>query len=254
MTPEQLLFTDRAGRSAQLADVIDDGLDGGYDARLPALVELMRTGAPYHRLLACLVLASWNVDAGLEALIAWARAPDATPWRDQPVSVDRRLDVDDAFARLADALRASLIASDGAASAMQVDAARALLGLAGHRFLGSSLTAALGRDALATRCLDELDGAIAACVAGVPERALELAVQAAELIGVLARHRDDAAAAHARALVARAPGERALVELAGALGRASGRATRAALDDLAAASAGPRVDAAVAQALARRVR
>ena len=66
---EALLFTDREGRRGQLQDIIDDGLDGGYENRIPALVELLNYGEPYHRLLACVMLTSWGHPLGFQILI-----------------------------------------------------------------------------------------------------------------------------------------------------------------------------------------
>ena len=42
---EQVLYTDRDGERALLTEVISDGIEGGYEDRLPQLRELCEHGA-----------------------------------------------------------------------------------------------------------------------------------------------------------------------------------------------------------------
>jgi hypothetical protein len=108
MSPAELLFSDAEGKPTSLEDLIDDGLDGAYRDRVPALIELLHGGAPRDRLYACMVLTAWGVADGFTALIGWAEHPGSAPWADHPVEIDRRHGVDAAFERLADAVRSSL--------------------------------------------------------------------------------------------------------------------------------------------------
>jgi hypothetical protein len=69
MSPAELLFNDAEGKPTSLEDLIDDGLDGAYRDRVPALIELLHGGAPRDRLYACMVLTAWGVADGFTALI-----------------------------------------------------------------------------------------------------------------------------------------------------------------------------------------
>lgn len=103
MSPAELLFSNAEGKPTSLEDLIDDGLDGAYRDRVPALIELLHGGAPRDRLYGCMVLTAWGVADGFTALIGWAEHPGSAPWADHPVEIDRRHGVDAAFERLADA-------------------------------------------------------------------------------------------------------------------------------------------------------
>lgn len=65
---DALLYTDREGDATSVADLIDDGLEGGYEDRIPALRQLCVDGPPDHRVEACEVLVAWSDPVGLEAL------------------------------------------------------------------------------------------------------------------------------------------------------------------------------------------
>jgi hypothetical protein len=79
MSPAELLFSDAEGKPASLEDLIDDGLDGAYRDRIPALIGLLRDGAPRDRLYACMVLTAWGVAEGFTALIGWAEHTGSAP-------------------------------------------------------------------------------------------------------------------------------------------------------------------------------
>ncbi len=104
---EQVLFTDNEGNKSSLKHIIDDGLDGEYLERIPALVELLDSGSPIHKLLACIVLTSWGCKEGFEAVVLWASNPNDSPWVKSPVSFDRLYGADDAFENLVGALKTS---------------------------------------------------------------------------------------------------------------------------------------------------
>src|SRR6185295_5499007 len=90
MSSAELLFSDAEGKPTSLEDLIDDGLDGAYRDRIPALIGLLRDGAPRDQLYACMVLTAWGVAEGFTVLIGWAEQPGSAPWADHPVEIDRR--------------------------------------------------------------------------------------------------------------------------------------------------------------------
>jgi hypothetical protein len=108
-TAAALLFSNAEGNPISLEDLIDEGFDGTYRDRIPAMVALLRGGGPRDRLYACQVLTAWGIAEGFDALIAWAQHPDAVPWAGQLIEIDRRQGADAAFERLADAVRCSLL-------------------------------------------------------------------------------------------------------------------------------------------------
>lgn len=230
MSPEELLFQDRRGKRIQLEDLIDEGLDEDYSDRIPELVRLLEEGESAHRLAAAVVLASWGVAAGLEAVISWAR--QGPPWASGQAGVERLFGEDDTFARLADALRTSRLLGR-ADPALRQQAVEALLSIYERRYFGRSLANLLLMDpALAEAC----EGAVAQAA----ERALraldegkghqDMALQIAALIGPLARFSDERATALGRGVLGRGP--RVARELAAALAEGRGRGTRELLEEL----------------------
>jgi hypothetical protein len=256
---ERLLFTDRDGSPAQLEDVIDDGLDGVYEDRVDGLVEVMGSGQPYHRLLACQALTSWGDARGFEQLIQWADDPDGAPWADRPVTFDRVYGADSAFETLANALWASFRSEPGVSiRPLQVRAARALLGVVHERYVGRWLALAIVRDteveaAVSPQVRDAVQAALEGVRAG-RQVGFDLAFQVASLLLALARVDDAGTAAFAGELIAvGGTSDRMAKELADSLGRGTGPATLDALDRLAA-SRGAVVSADVAAARTRRTR
>ncbi|HWU88163.1 MAG TPA: hypothetical protein VN253_12840 [Kofleriaceae bacterium] len=188
ITPEQLLFTDAAGHSTSLENLIDDGLDGAYRDRVPGFVELLHHEDPRLQLYACRVLVSWGVAEGFERLSAWASAPDRVPWAAAPVEVDRHHGVDAAFERMADAVRASLILDETPElCARQITAARVLLSLYDRKYFGVTLmvvaASASIRDACAGATLAAAEAAVQRSTA--PPESFDLAAQAAALLAVV---------------------------------------------------------------------
>ena len=257
-TPAELLFRDAAGNPSSLEDLIDDGLDGAYRDRVPALVALLRDGAPRDRLYACMVLTAWGVADGFSTLITWAKQPSSVPWADQPVEIDRRHGVDAAFERLADAVRSSLqLDSTPDLLRDQQAAARALLELYDRKYFGQAMQVVASDVAIRTACADAILAAATAAVRGsahAPPEPFDLGWQAALLLSPVARIDDDRAAALAGELLREHPGNtRVAREVALSLGRGAGAATQRVLEQLAASSV-PAIANDAAAALTRRSR
>jgi hypothetical protein len=202
-----LLTTDRNGEPVSLDELISDGLEGGYEDRLPGLRELCVGGDAQ----ACQVLVAWSDPVGLATLTRWAQ--DGA-------------DID--FAPLVDAIRiGKYTATD---DTDRIVAVRALLGLADREPIGEALNDAIpGDDAFITAVADALRGAI--------ERSLDRGgaalTEAAALVVPLARVDDDGAAALAARLRKRDKrNKRLLAHLAAAMGQGRGPATLAVLEDL----------------------
>lgn len=258
-SPEDLLFRDRDGDRASLQDVIDDGLDGGYDDRFPALEELLRTGTPEQRLYAAAMLTSWGQRAGFDALTSWAADPDATPWAGAPVTYSRISGADAAFELLADALRTSYLSEpsdEGGIRPLQVEAAKALVRLADSYDFDRVLLVALVKDPEVTRQVAgdlkaAIDSAIAKLEAG-EDVGFDLATQTAGLLAPLARA-DDAAAAQAaeKLLDLRPTSRRTLLELVDSLANGSGPDTHRVLERLRESDS-PEVHEAAERAIAGR--
>ena len=138
---EDLLYTDRDGNRAPLFEVIDDGVDGGYEDRLPALRELCEENIE-----ACQLLVASSDPVGLQALIRLARA-NAT-----------------AVESLADPLRTGArTVRDPRAAELRVEAARALLAIADQHPFDEQLRDALLADpAMTARVVVDLREAISA--------------------------------------------------------------------------------------------
>jgi hypothetical protein len=231
VTPEELLFTDNAGKRLPLHDVIYDGLDEDYSARHGELARLIETGTPDQRLDAATMLASWGVPAGFAAITTWARDPDKVPWAGDPVSVDRFSGADSAWELLADTVRISgeIDHRSADSDAARDRATKAMLGIYDRRSFGRSLM--------------------------TDTTEFDLATQAAWLIGGLAIVDDEHAAMASQALIKGHAGSRdrtrMLQELAYSLGFGTGAYTKAVLEALAGAP-GDDVQAEARKALGRR--
>jgi hypothetical protein len=257
-SPDDLLFRDRDGNSAPLQEVIDDGLDGGYEDRIPALEELLRNGTPEQRLYAAVALASWGQRPGFDALISWASEPGSAPWAGAPITYSRISGADAGFELLADALRASYLskaADRGGIRPLQVAASKALLGLADSHDFDRTLLVALVKDPEVTALVADdlkaaLDAALTKLEAG-ENPGFDLATQTAGLLAPLARV-DDAAAAHiAERLVKLRPSDQRMVrELVDSLAEGRGSATLHVLESLRSLEI-PGLDAEVDRAIAR---
>jgi hypothetical protein len=256
-SPETILFTDKNGNTASLEEVIDDGLDGGYEHRIPALGELLQSGSPYHQLLACIVLTSWGELSGFEAIIKWASNTATVPWAKEVVSVDRIYGADDSFERLADAVKTSYWNDENLElRKRQREAASSLLKLHADYYFGRTLSLALLKDPVwQTARQDEVAGPIEISLQAIQrgkQLGFDLAFQTASLLLVLARANDELTADFAERLLAQCQtNKRMLRELVSALGDASGRATLRTLYKLKRVG-DPVVEAEADQALSRR--
>ena len=161
-SPEQLLFTDTDGNPTQLQDLMDEGLDGGYEDRIPELIELMEYGEPVHRLWACMLLTGWGHERGLEQVARWARDPDSTPWASRPVDFDRIYGAGSSFASLADAVRTSFRSTSAPSlKLLQIKAIEALLDASSSHFVDRDLDMARHRVVLAGEQLQHMFGQMA---------------------------------------------------------------------------------------------
>ena len=255
--PEQILFTNNKGEVSSLEDIIADGLDGEYTDRIPALVELLESGSPYHRLMSCIVLTSWGHLLGFKAFISWASNPNSAPWSQEPVSVDRIYGADDAFENLADALKTSYWNDTTVElQKMQREAAEALLNIYSDYFFGQTLALALLKDPIwqssrQNKIVNTLESCIHIIKSG-KKIDFDLPYQTAWLLLVLAPVNDNLTAEFAERLIIECPeNNRMLRELALALGDAKGPGTLQTLNKLKSIS-GPAVTAEVNRVLSRR--
>jgi hypothetical protein len=254
---EALLFTDREGRRGQLQDIIDDGLDGGYENRIPALVELLNYGEPYHRLLACVMLTSWGHPLGFQILIDWASNSEDVPWKQAPIVYERISGADSAFEMLADAVRTSFYCKENESlKQWQIAALKALLGVYHRYYFGRTLALAIVRGKeIAVALNSEIKAAIETSLAMLQQRTpleLNLAFQVASLLIPLAPLEDTATADYANQLISSCHNEeRILRELANALGDGNGAATLTTLKHLKTLKM-PALDRDVENAIARR--
>lgn len=235
--PETLLFTDRDGERGQLQDIIDDGLDGGYEHRVPQLIDLLAQGEDEHQLWACVTLVSWGHETGFDTLIAWADDPASVPWTSGR-----------GFGDLADAVRTSFYCEPSPQLLeWRRNAVLALLRVADRQPVSPGLALVLSRDeALAAAAEGELRAAIARALdrlSGDAPVDSGLANQVASLLMPLARLDDLAAATYAdRLLEVKPRGQRVLRELADALGQGTGPATLNSLERLASRGIGDHVE------------
>ncbi|MBD2514353.1 hypothetical protein H6G93_04900 [Nostoc sp. FACHB-973] len=257
--PEELLFTDREGNRGQLQDIIDDGLDGGYEDRIPGLINLLNSGEPYHQLLAAVMLTSWGHPAGFQKLIDWAANSQNVPWKEAPVVYERISETDSAFEKLADALNTSYYADDNQKlKQWQIDAIKALLGIYYQYYFGRTLALAIVRDKeIAKAVKNEIIAAIEASMQILQQHTslgFDLAFQVASLLIPLTPIDDNLTANYANKLISKySQNERILREIANALGDGKGEATLATLQHLRTLKM-PALVRDVENAIARRSR
>ena len=238
LNPEELLFTDHEGTRGQLQDIIDEGLEGGYEDRLPALVDLLASGEPHHRLLACIMLTSWGHPVGFRTLIDWASNPSKVPWIDESIVYDRISGADSSFEMLADALMTSYYCENHhALKPLQTAAAKALLSVYHSHYFGRTLALAIVFDKqVAAAVKDEICSAIEASMATLRQHkpvGFDLPFQVACLVIPLASLNDSAAASCADQLILDYPQhQRMLGELLNGLVNGKGSYTLASLQRL----------------------
>jgi hypothetical protein len=246
---DDLFHTNLDGEPAMLVDVMDDGLDGELDDRIPALRRLLAEGDAEERLSAARLLVAWADPAGIEALLHWAAHEDESPG----AAVNRFTGGDATFARLADALRTSQYSVRAAEhEALRIAAGRALLELVEAHDFERELGAAV----------NPVRGPLAPDIRRAAERAIEalddqpgfdLGTQAANLLMPLAREDDAGAAALAERLIDAAPKDsRMLREIVDGMAAGAGAATLAVLRRLTDDARDPAVRADADAALKRR--
>ncbi|MBD2505135.1 hypothetical protein [Anabaena azotica] len=255
--PEELLFTDSEGQRGRLEDIIDDGLDGGYEDRIPALINLLNSGEPYYRLLACVMLTCWGHPSGFQQIIDWASHTENVPWKESPVVYERLSGSDSAFEMLADALNTSYYCDEEPIlKQWQIAATKALLGIYHHYYFGRILALSIVRNKeVAIAVKHEVITAIEASIVILQKPkpvGFDLAFQIACLLIPLTPLDDDAAANYANQLSYQYPkNERVLREIANALGDGKGQATLATLQHLKTLQI-PSLESDVEKAINRR--
>lgn len=236
--PENLLFKDLEGKQAQLQDVIDDGLEGEYEHRVPALVELLDCGEPYYQLLACVMLTSWGNYSGFQKLIDWASNPENIPWKDMLVVYERISEADSAFEMLADGLKTSFYCQENQKlEQLQIEAIKALLSIYHQQYFGRTLALAIVRNkSVASNVKNEIIAAIKTSMAILQQNRpmeFDLAFQVASLLTPLAHLDDRITAFYANQLINNySQNERVLRELTYILGGGKSSATFEVLQHL----------------------
>lgn len=236
--PEQILFTDNDGNKSSLEDIIDEGLDGEYQERIPHLTELLHSGSPLHKLLACVVLTSWGRHEGFETIILWSSNPKEVPWMEAPVSYDRFYGVDDAFEKMAEALKTSYWnESNDELIKMQRNAAASLLEIYTHYYFDRTLALALLKDSIwQTSWKDEVAEKIRLCISQIEKGEhsdFDLSFQTASLLFLLAAVDDRLTAQFAQQLMTLCnTNTRTLKEIIAALATADGAETLKILQKL----------------------
>lgn len=254
---EKLLFTNNEGKKEQLQDIIDDGLDGEYDERIPNLVQLLKDGEPNHKLMACVMLVSWGNSEGFGSLIKWVSNPDAVPWKKQTEVYDRIYGADSAFELLADALKTSYYnEANNALEKNQLSVSRAMLKLNHKCFFGRTLALAISfkkniNEILTNDVALAIEKSIAALKVN-QKTEFGLAFQTASLLLALTPFDDSLAAKYSNELIDMFPDRpRVLRELVNALVDGKGEETLKVLSRLKNIGI-PEVELEVENALSRR--
>lgn len=255
--PEELLFSDLEGNRVQYEDVIDEGLDGGYEERIPALIELLVSGEPYYQLLSCGMLTSWGHPSGFKKLIEWASNPGKAPWNETPVDIDRFTGADSAFELLAEALETSSYCDDEPELLKwQISAIKALTGIYHQSYFDRTLALAI------INCkidIEEVHSEIISAIKASLDRLerkdkidFDLSFQIASLLMPLVRIDEQAAADYANLLLANYPDNtRMLMELSNALAKGTKSSTYKILENMMKLS-NPMLKKEVEKALSRR--
>jgi hypothetical protein len=253
---QRLLFTDFDGRPADPDSVVNEAFDDPRHAeRVPRLVAVLRDPAakPYDRFMAAYALTKWGEEAGYRAVREAAEAPDGAPWIGY--SIDRRFQVDDTFAQLAEAVGDSEELADAKGTdAARLEALRSLVRIADSTWFDRNLAGALDRRSLPA-VLDEIPPVVARALPLVTEHrdrlAFDLATQLAGLAGAVVTVDEPLAVRLADAIVDADPGPRALRELTDVVGRGTGEESLI-LGERLRLGGTPEVAAAVDEALASR--
>lgn len=234
-----LLFEGLNGDRVAFEDVMDDGLDGGYEERVPALVSLLSSAdSAEHQVLGAALLIAWGQRAGFDSTIHWLKHPPEAPWSPMSSSVSSdRFPMNDALPVLVDAARTSLWNDESQElRSMQGELLHSILELAQRTYLGPNIGLTVARSELLNAELHgDLISAVNGCLVALGEphddAGFDLAMQAARLILALARTDDEAAANAASELLALRPRELVVREVVQSLGEGDGPATAALLEE-----------------------
>ncbi|MEV4440461.1 hypothetical protein AB0K09_15840 [Streptomyces sp. NPDC049577] len=226
----ELLGTDFDGRPT---NDIDDVIFGAFDEpahrdRVPGLVELMNDPAApeIERFLACVALTTWGEAPGYEAVLRAAADPRNTPWYD--FSIDRKFSVDSTFAQLAVAVADPDLAQEKGTEELRVEAARALVRLAGSEYFEDKL-GELFDDATLRALLDDIKDVVARAVralAASEKQRFDLPTQLIDLASGVSSVDGELAVELATSVLQVASSHRALVHAVPIVGRAKGPEAR----------------------------
>ncbi|WP_354698999.1 hypothetical protein DSM112329_04699 [Paraconexibacter sp. AEG42_29] len=189
LTPDELLTLDLDGTPLPFHDLVADGLERDYSARVPALRGLIGAGTGRRQAFAAALLAAWGDRDGLLAISGWAQDPAAVPWAADPAVEDRFGQGDATFGMLAWALsvEGDRPVTEPVAQ-LRVGATRALLLLADRVRFDGDLALLLDLDpVLAARVGPELTWAVAEAAAAARGDRPQLRVQAESLDDFAAR-------------------------------------------------------------------
>jgi hypothetical protein len=203
---EKLLFTNLEGNRQQLQDVIDDGLDGGYENRIPELIKLAENEEPYYSLLAYVMLISWGNQAGFISLLNLIQDPTQVPWLKKSVVYDRIYNCNSAFEMLADALRTSYYCEqDQQLKNWRIQVTQYFLKLYDQYYFGQSLALAIlkGKEITPTiqgSIIEAIENSFIRLNQGIKIE-FDLAFQVACLIITIEPNEDELAAYYANRLL-----------------------------------------------------
>lgn len=212
----KLLFrTDAQGHPASFLDVIDDGLEGELDERIPDLLVALHSPEGEVSLKAAVMLLSWGHRETLQALRGWSMQPGDAPWAGQSITQQRHSGADGSWSMIADALQTSQYANERPGlDTDRLSALRALLHLSVSEDFDRSLATAIASiPGAAEHLADELDAAIERLISLAQPEHFDRIFQAALLSKELARTRPERAQVLAQQLAAQAPSPRAQREL-----------------------------------------
>ncbi len=210
-----LFRTDAQGRPASFVDVIDDGLEGELDDRIPELLVLLRSQESAPSLQAAVMLLSWGHPEAFAALEGWSLAPGTVPWVRPSVTQQRHSGADGGWSMIADALRTSRYAVDRPGlDEDRISALRALLRLTVDADFDRALSTAIATiSGAAAQLAAELEAAVEALISAGASETFDRPFQAALLSKALARTRPERARALAQQLATQEPSPRAQREL-----------------------------------------
>ena len=216
---EKLLFTNLEGNREQLQDIIDAGLDGGYENRIPELIKLVDSDEPYYSLLASVMLISWGNRAGFIKLFNWIQDPTQIPWVKKSVVYDKIYNCNSAFEMLADSLRTSYYCEqDQEIRTWRIKVTQSFLKLYDQYYFGQSLAMAILKGKEITPIMqDDIIEAIENSLIRLNQETnieFDLAFQVACLLITIAANEDDLVAYYANQLLSlNNPTRRVLQEL-----------------------------------------